>query len=253
MIILKSKREIEIMREAGAILYEVMNELKEMVKEGVSAFELDKFAEEKITSLGAIPAFKNYRGYPYSICISINDEVIHGFPVKEKIFKNGDLVSLDLGLMYKGYYSDMAYTIPVGEIDEEKRKMLEIGERVLYKAISLAQVGNRIGDISNTIETISKRFGYSVVKEFIGHGIGRKLHEEPEVPNFGSKDSGPYLKEGMTFAIEPMICMGSGEVYVDKDGWTVKTKDGKPSVHFEHTIAITKNGPIILTSPEEIR
>lgn len=253
MIILKSKREIEIMREAGVILYEVMNELKEMVKEGTSALELDKFAEEKISSFGAVPAFKGYRGYPFSICVSVNEEVIHGFPVKEKIFKNGDLVSLDLGLMYKGYYSDMAYTVPVGEIDEEKRKILEIGERVLYKAISMAQIGNRIGDISNTIETVSKRFGYSVVKEFIGHGIGRKLHEEPEVPNFGNKDSGPYLKEGMTFAIEPMICMGSGEVYVDKDGWTVKTKDGKPSVHFEHTIAITKNGPLILTSPEEIR
>ncbi len=253
MIILKSKREIEIMREAGVILYEVMNELKEMVKEGISALELDRFAEEKISSFSAVPAFKGYRGYPYSICVSVNEEVIHGFPVKEKIFKNGDLVSLDLGLMYKGYYSDMAYTVPVGEIDEEKRKILEIGERVLYIAISMAQVGNRIGDISNTIETVSKRFGYSVVKDFIGHGIGRKLHEEPEVPNFGSKEYGPYLKEGMTFAIEPMICMGSGDVYVDKDGWTVKTKDGKSSVHFEHTIAITKNGPMILTSPEEIR
>ena len=253
MIILKSKREIEIMREAGIILYEIMNQLKEMVKEGVSAFELNKFAEETIISFGAVPAFKGYRGYPYSICISVNEEVIHGFPIKEKVFKNGDLVSLDLGLMYRGYYSDMAFTVPVGKIDEEKKKLIEFGERVLYKAISMAQIGNRIGDISNTIEINSKSFGYSVVKEFIGHGIGRKLHEEPEVPNFGEKNSGPYLKEGMTFAIEPMICMGSGEVYVDKDGWTVKTKDGKPSVHFEHTIAITKNGPIILTSPEEIR
>ncbi|MCX8095660.1 MAG: type I methionyl aminopeptidase [Caldisericia bacterium] len=253
MIILKSKREIEIMREAGIILYEVMKELKEMVKEGVSASELDKFAEERITSFGAVPAFKGYRGYSYSVCVSINDEVIHGLPIKDKIFKDGDLVSIDLGLIYKGYYSDMAYTFPVGDIDKEKRKLLEIGEKILYKAISMAQIGNRIGDISNTIETLSKRFGYSVVKEFIGHGIGRKLHEEPEVPNFGTKDSGPYLKEGMTFAIEPMICMGIGEVFIDKDRWTVKTKDGKPSVHFEHSIAITNNGPIILTSAEEIR
>jgi len=253
MIILKSKKEIEIMREAGIILYNIMSELKEMVKEGVSAFELDKFAEDRIKFFGAVPAFKGYRGYPYTICCSINDEVIHGFPLKEKIFKNGDLVSLDLGLMYKGYYSDMAYTVPVGEVDEEKRRLLETGERILYKAISKAVIGNRIGDISNTIETLSKENGYSVVKEFIGHGIGRKLHEEPEVPNFGIKESGAYLKEGMTFAIEPMVCMGSGEVYIEKDGWTVKTKDGKPSVHFEHTIAVTKSGPLILTSFEEIR
>lgn len=253
MIILKSKKEIEIMREAGILLYNIMSDLKEMVKEGVSAFELDKFAEDRIKSFGAVPAFKGYRGYPYTICCSINDEVIHGFPLKEKIFKNGDLVSLDLGLMYKGYYSDMAYTVPVGEVDEEKRRLLETGERILYKAISKAVIGNRIGDISNTIETLSKENGYSVVKEFIGHGIGRKLHEEPEVPNFGIKESGAYLKEGMTFAIEPMVCMGSGEVYIEKDGWTVKTKDGKPSVHFEHTIAVTKSGPLILTSFEEIR
>ncbi|MBC7194473.1 MAG: type I methionyl aminopeptidase [Caldisericia bacterium] len=253
MIILKSNREIEIMREAGTILYEVMNGLKEKVKEGVSANELDSYAEERINSFGATPAFKGYRGYPYTICVSVNDEVIHGFPVKEKIFKNGDLVSLDLGLMYKGYYSDMAYTVPVGDIDEEKKRLLEIGERILYAAISMAKVGMRVGNISSTIENLSKRYGYSVVKEFIGHGIGRKLHEEPEVPNFGSENSGAILKEGMTIAIEPMICMGSGEVFIDKDGWTVKTKDKMPSVHFEHTVAITKNGPLILTSPEEIR
>ncbi len=253
MIILKSNREIEIMREAGMILYEVMNGLKEKVKEGVSASELDSYAEDKINSFGATPAFKGYRGYPYTICVSVNDEVIHGFPIKEKIFKNGDLVSLDLGLMYKGYYSDMAYTVPVGDIDLEKKRLLEIGERVLYAAISMAKVGMRVGNISSTIENLSKKHGYSVVKEFIGHGIGRKLHEEPEVPNFGSENSGVILKEGMTIAIEPMICMGSGEVFVDRDGWTVKTKDKKPSVHFEHTVAITKNGPLILTSPEEIR
>jgi len=253
MIILKSNREIEIMREAGAILYKVMNNLKKMVKEGVSANQINSLAEEMIVSYGATPAFKGYRGYPYSICVSVNEEVIHGFPVKEKIFKNGDIVSLDLGLMYKGYYSDMAYTIPVGEVDEEKKRLLEVGERVLYSAISMAKIGMRIGNISSTIENLSKRYGYSVVKEFIGHGIGRKLHEEPEVPNFGSENSGAVLKEGMTIAIEPMICMGRGEVFVDKDGWTVKTKDNKPAVHFEHTVAITKNGPLILTSPEEIR
>jgi len=197
------------------------------------------------------PAFKGYRGYPYSVCVSINDEVIHGFPIKEKVFKEGDVVSIDIGIIYKGYYSDMAYTVPVGDVDDKKRKLLEIGEKILFQGISEAIIGNRIGNISNAIETNTLKNGYSVVKDFIGHGIGRKLHEEPEVPNFGSKDNGPILKDGMVIAIEPMICMGKGEVYVTNDGWTVKTKDREISVHFEHTVAITENGPLILTLPDE--
>ncbi|RLD15018.1 MAG: type I methionyl aminopeptidase [Caldiserica bacterium] len=253
MIILKSKAEIEIMRRAGMLLSEVMEELKKMVKEGVSAYKLNEFAEKKIRSLNAEPAFKGYRGYPYTLCVSVNSEVVHGFPSKEKVFKDGDLVSLDIGLKYKGYYSDMAFTVPVGEIDKKKRKLLEVGERALYLGISKAKVGNRRGVISNAIEEFVKENGFSVVKEYVGHGIGRSLHEDPQVPNFGDRSEGPVLKEGMTIAIEPMICIGSGKTKVEDDGWTAKTVDDGPCVHFEHTIAITAKGPLILTVPEEVR
>ncbi|RLD14969.1 MAG: type I methionyl aminopeptidase [Caldiserica bacterium] len=253
MIILKSKAEIEIMRRAGMLLAEVMEELKKMVKEGVSAYKLNEFAEKKIRSLNAEPAFKGYRGYPYTLCVSVNSEVVHGFPSKEKVFKDGDLVSLDIGLKYKGYYSDMAFTVPVGEIDKKKRKLLEVGERALYLGISKAKVGNRRGVISNAIEEFVKENGFSVVKEYVGHGIGRSLHEDPQVPNFGDRSEGPVLKEGMTIAIEPMICIGSGKTKVEDDGWTAKTVDDGPCVHFEHTIAITAKGPLILTVPEEVR
>lgn len=241
------------MREGGVILYEILFNLLKQTKEGQNSSYLNTYAEEMIYKYNATPAFKGYRGFPFSICVSVNDEVIHGFPVKEKIFNNGDLVSIDIGINYKGYFVDMAYTIPVGEIDEEKKKLLDTGEKTLYQAISKAVIGNRVGNISNTIETNALNNGFSVVKDYIGHGIGRKLHEEPQVPNFGSPQNGSLLKEGMTIAIEPMICMGSGDVYVAKDGWTVKTRDGKPSVHFEHTIAITENGPLILTLPGEVR
>ncbi|MBP7139373.1 MAG: type I methionyl aminopeptidase [Caldisericia bacterium] len=251
MIILKSKREIEIMREGGTILYNILCDLLKEVKEGVESSYIDILAEKLMESYNVKPAFKGYRGYPYSVCVSINDEVIHGFPIKEKVFKEGDVVSIDIGIIYKGYYSDMAYTVPVGDVDDKKRKLLEIGEKILFQGISEAIIGNRIGNISNAIETNTLKNGYSVVKDFIGHGIGRKLHEEPEVPNFGSKDNGPILKDGMVIAIEPMICMGKGEVYVTNDGWTVKTKDREISVHFEHTVAITENGPLILTLPDE--
>jgi len=251
MIILKSKREIEIMREGGTILYNILYDLLKEVKEGVESSYIDILAEKLIESYNVKPAFKGYRGYPYSVCVSINDEVIHGFPIKEKVFKEGDVVSIDIGIIYKGYYSDMAYTVPVGDVDDKKRKLLETGEKILFQGISEAIIGNRIGNISNAIETNALKNGYSVVKDFIGHGIGRKLHEEPEVPNFGPKDSGPILKDGMVIAIEPMICMGKGEVYVTNDGWTVKTRDREISVHFEHTVAITENGPLILTLPDE--
>lgn len=251
MIILKSKREIEIMREGGTILYNILCDLLKEVKEGVEPSYIDIIAEKLMESYNVKPAFKGYRGYPYSVCVSINDEVIHGFPIKEKVFKEGDVVSIDIGIIYEGYYSDMAYTVPVGDVDDKKRKLLETGEKILFQGISEVIIGNRIGNISNAIETNALKNGYSVVKDFIGHGIGRKLHEEPEVPNFGSKDNGPILEDGMVIAIEPMICMGKGEVYVTNDGWTVKTKDREISVHFEHTVAITENGPLILTLPDE--
>lgn len=253
MIILKSKREIEIMRQGGIILNRILENLIENVKEGVKASLLNSLAEKLMEEYNVLPAFKNYRGYPYSVCVSVNDEVIHGFPKEDKIFKEGDLVSIDIGIKYKDYYLDMAYTVPVKNVTEEERKLLDVGEKTLYQAIKEAKIGNRVGNISNTIETNATKNGYSVVKAYIGHGVGRKLHEEPEVPNFGPKENGPFLKEGMTIAIEPMICLGSGEVYVDKDGWTVKTKDKKSSVHFEHSVAITENGPLILTLPGEVR
>jgi len=239
------------MRKGGTILYNILCDLLKEVKEGVESSYIDILAEKLMESYNVKPAFKGYRGYPYSVCVSINDEVIHGFPIKEKVFKEGDVVSIDIGIIYEGYYSDMAYTVPVGDVDDKKRKLLETGEKILFQGISEVIIGNRIGNISNAIETNALKNGYSVVKDFIGHGIGRKLHEEPEVPNFGSKDNGPILKDGMVIAIEPMICMGKGEVYVTNDGWTVKTKDREISVHFEHTVAITENGPLILTLPDE--
>lgn len=253
MIILKSRNEIEIMREAGKLLSEVMEELKDIVKEGVSANRLDEFAEKRIRGFNAEPAFKGYRGYPFTLCVSVNSEVVHGFPLKEKVFREGDLVSLDIGLKYKGYFSDMAFTVPVGKIDEEKKRLLEVGERALYIGISKARIGTRRGEISNAIEKFVKNNGFSVVKEYVGHGIGRSLHEDPQIPNFGNKNEGPVLKEGITIAIEPMICMGSGVTKVVEDGWTARTIDDGPCVHFEHTIAVTQRGPLILTVPEEVR
>ena len=252
MIILKSEREIELIREACKIVSATLSALKNIVKPGVTTKELDKFADEFIRKRNAKPAFKGYKGYPASLCTSINEVVIHGIPANIKL-KEGDIISLDIGVFYKGYYGDAAITLPVGEIDNEKRKLLKVTEEALYKGIDKARQGNRLYDISHAIQEWVEKNGFSVVREFVGHGIGRALHEDPPVPNFGSQGKGPRLKKGMTLAIEPMVNAGTHKVKILKDKWTAITLDGKPSCHFEHTIAITDSYPEILTLLNESR
>jgi len=246
MIILKSEREIELIREACKIVSATLSALKDIVKPGVTTKELDNFADEFVRKRHAEPAFKGYRGYPASLCTSINEVVIHGIPSNTKL-KEGDIISLDIGVFYKGYYGDAAITLPVGEIDDEKKKLLKVTEEALYKGIDKARQGNRLYDISHAIQEWVEKNGFSVVREFVGHGIGKSLHEDPPIPNFGSKGKGPRLKKGMTLAIEPMVNAGTHKAKILKDKWTAVTLDGKPSCHFEHTIAITDSYPDILT------
>ncbi len=247
MISIKSKREIEIMRDANRIVRDALLMAKEMVKPGISTGEVDKKIEEFIIKAGAKPAFKGYYDYPAASCISINEKVIHGIPSFKEIIKEGDIVSIDVGSFYNGYYGDSAITVPVGEISEEAKKLLEVTRKALYIGIEQAVPGNRVYDISYAIQTFVESNGMSVVREFTGHGIGTHLHEKPDVPNWGVKGTGPLLKEGMTIAIEPMVNLGTYKVKILSDGWTVVTADGKLSAHFEHTIAITSNGPDILS------
>lgn len=225
----------------------VLEELKTYIKEGLTTKQIEQFIESLIFKMGGIPAFKGYRGYPASACISINEQVVHGIPSEKVFVKEGDIVSVDVGVLYENFYGDAAYTYPVGKITEEAKKLLEITEEALYKGIAEARIGNRIGDISNAIQRHVESHGFSVVRAFVGHGIGRSLHEEPQIPNFGTKGTGPKLKKGMTLAIEPMVNAGTHEVKILSDGWTAVTKDGCLSAHFEHTIAITENEPEILT------
>lgn len=246
MIILKSDRELAYMRDAGKIVAETLVEVKKAAKPGVSTLELDRIAEEYIRSRGAIPTFKGYNGFPGNICASINEQVVHGIPGLKKL-KNGDNVSIDIGAVINGYNGDAAITIAVGEVDAEMQKLLDVTEQSLYKGIEKAMAGNRLGDISHAIQAYVEDYGYGVVRDYVGHGIGRKMHEDPQVPNYGHPGRGPRLKSGMTLAIEPMINLGTHEVKTLDDGWTVVTADGKPSAHFEHTIAITDGKPEILT------
>jgi len=246
MIILKSEREIQYLREAGKIVAAALREVKQAVKPGVTTLELDQIAEKYIRSCGAVPAFKGYRGFPGSICASVNEEVVHGIPGLRKL-KNGDTISIDIGAVINGYYGDAAITVPVGEIDPEVQLLLDVTEQALYKGIEQAVVGNRLSDISHAIQVHAEKHGFSVVRDFVGHGIGRKMHEDPQIPNYGPPGHGPRLKAGMTLAIEPMINMGTFEVETLEDNWTVVTADGKRSAHFEHTIVITPDGPEILT------
>jgi methionyl aminopeptidase len=248
VIQIKSQREIELMREAGHILEMTRQMLKSHIKPGVSTYQLDQLAYEFITSLGATPSFKGYHGFPGSICASINEVVVHGIPSKDKILKEGDIISIDLGVNYKGYHADSAVTYPVGEVKEEIKKLLEITEQSLYVGLSQAKPGNHVSDISHAIEAFIKPYGYGIVEEFTGHGIGRELHEEPFVPNFGKPKEGPILKPGMTFCVEPMINLGTKHVRVLNDNWTTVTQDKKPSAHFEHMIVITDTGYDILTT-----
>jgi len=246
VIILKSPREIEQLKIANAIAAEVLERLKEGVKPGVATQDLDGIAEETILSKGASPAFKGYRGYPKSICASINEEIVHGIPGQRRL-KEGDIVSLDVGVNYQGYYGDAAISLPVGDLDPAARKLLEVTEKALYIGIDMAKVGNRLFDISYAIQQWVEKHGFSVVRDFVGHGIGKNLHEDPQIPNFGSPHQGPRLEKGMVFALEPMVNEGTYEVRILSDGWTVVTADGKRSAHFEHTIAILDGGAQILS------
>ena len=247
MINIRSPREIEQLRKANAIVAEVFQRLEGKVIPGVTTQELDQIAEEYIRSRGAVPAFKGYRGFPATLCTSINEEVVHGIPGQRKL-KEGDLVSLDVGVIRNGYFGDAAVTLPVGEVDPEARRLIEVTERALFIGIEKTKAGNRLFDISSAIQQWVESNGFSVVRDFVGHGIGKSLHEEPQIPNFGSPHQGPRLAKGMVFALEPMVNEGTYEVKVLSDAWTVITADGKRSAHFEHTIAITDGGPEILSA-----
>jgi len=246
VIIIKSPREIEQLKKSNTIVAEVFLELRKMVAPGMTTQDLDRMAEEIILSKGAIPAFKGYRNYPATLCVSINEEVVHGIPGPRKL-KEEDIVSIDVGVNLNGYFGDAAITLPVGEVDQGAKRLLEVTEKALHIGIETARVGNRLHDISHAIQKCVEAKGFSVVREFVGHGIGKNLHEEPQVPNFGSPGQGPRLEKGMVFALEPMVNEGSYEVRILSDGWTVVTADGKRSAHFEHTIAITDGNAEILS------
>jgi len=247
VIIIKSRDEIKKMAKASEIVAEALTVIRSVVAPDVTTKELERIAEEVIRSRGGRPAFKGYRGYPASICTSVNSEIVHGIPSDEVLLHEGDIVSVDLGVIYKGYIGDAAVTLPVGRISEETGRLLDITEQALYEGIGKAVPGNRVSDISNAIQRFVESNGYSVVRAFVGHGVGRSLHEEPQIPNFGPPGKGPVLKEGMTLAIEPMVNEGSYRVTILADGWTAKTADGKLSAHFEHTVLVTKDKPRILT------
>lgn len=247
MIILKSQQEIAKMAYAGRIVAEALEGLRNLVKPGITTLELDKFTEEFLRKKGARPAFKGYRDYPATICASINNQVVHGIPSDKAALKNGDIVSIDIGAEIDGFYGDAAITLPVGEISAEAGRLLKITEIALYEGIKMAVAGRRLSDISNAVQSCVEASGYSVVRDFVGHGIGQSLHEEPQIPNFGRAGQGPRLKTGMTLAIEPMVNMGRWEIQILEDNWTAVTKDGSLSAHFEHTIVVTDNAPEILT------
>ncbi len=246
MITLKSDRELLYMRDAGKVVAGAHQEVAKAVREGVTTGELDKIAEDYIVSQGAKPSFKGYYGFPASICASVNEQVVHGFPGLRRL-KNGDIISIDIGAELNGYHGDAAVTLPVGEIDQEVERLLNVTKESLSKGIEQAVIGNRLSDISHAIQKHVETNGFSVVRDYVGHGIGRNMHEDPQVQNFGMPGRGPRLKHGMVLAIEPMVNLGTYEVETLSDNWTVVTKDKKPSAHFEHTVAITENGPEILT------
>jgi len=248
MIHLKTDEEIELLRENNILVSETLAEVGRHIRPGVSTKELDKIAEDFIRSHGAVPAFLGYEGYPGSLCISVNEEVVHGIPSAKVVLKEGDMVSVDCGTFMKGFVGDSAYTFAVGEVGEEVRRLMEVTKEALYKGTEQAKAGNRVGDISAAVQEYAESFGYGVVRELEGHGLGRKMHEAPGVPNYGARGRGPLLKEGMVICIEPMITMGKKAVVFDEeDGWTVRTRDRKPAAHYEFAVAIRKNGPDVLT------
>jgi methionyl aminopeptidase len=247
MINLKSPREIETMKGASRIVAEILLELKGNIREGATTADMDRMAEELTLKKKAKPAFKGYRGFPASLCISVNDEVVHGIPSAKRVLKSGDVVGLDFGVIYEGYYGDSAMTVPIGTISPEVAKLVKVTEECLYMAIEKAVPGNHIADISAAVQIHAEANKFGIVRDFCGHGIGRSLHEDPPVLNYVQNGKGPKIKPGLVLAIEPMINMGTDKVKVLDDGWTVITADGKPSAHFEHTIAVTPDGPVILT------
>ena len=246
MIVCKSPAEIEKMRAASALVAEVLGELAAMVAPGVSSLDLDAVAERMVRAAGAEPAFKGYRGYPNTLCTSVNEQVIHGIPSKRPLVE-GDIISIDMGVKMGGFYGDSALTVPVGRISDEAARLLRVTQESLEKGIEQVRLGGRVSDIGHAIQAHVEAHGFSVVREFVGHGIGASLHEEPQIANYGEPGRGPRLAEGMTLAIEPMVNAGKPAVKMLSDGWTAVTRDGSLSAHFEHTVAVTKNGPLVLT------
>lgn len=243
---IKTPQEIAQLRKAGQILAAIVQKLKCSLTSGMMTRDIDRLAEEIIQSYQVIPAFKGYRGFPGCVCVSVNEEIVHGIP-GERVISDGDIVSIDVGIIYEGFYSDTATTVPVGKIDPNLARLMKVTEESLYQGIQQARVGNHLSDISHAVQTYVEKNGFSIVREFVGHGIGRNLHEEPEIPNFGPPHAGPVLEEGMVFAIEPMVNVGTWRTRINPDGWTVVTEDGKASAHFEHCIVVTNLGPQILT------
>ncbi|MCX8159394.1 MAG: type I methionyl aminopeptidase [Candidatus Saccharicenans sp.] len=246
MIIYKSEAEIEMMRKSSQIVARILSELREMIRPGLETRELDSYAEDRARQLGAVPAFKGYRGYPASLCVSVNEEIVHGIPSSRRL-QEGDIVSLDFGVIYEGFYGDAALTVPVGQVSNLARKLIEVAERAFYRGLEELKIGNRLSDVSAAIQQEVEGAGFSVIRAFVGHGIGRNLHEEPQLPNFGLPGHGPRLKKGLTLAIEPMIAAGHWEVEVLNDGWTAVTRDRSLSAHYEHTVALTDRGVEILS------
>jgi methionyl aminopeptidase len=248
----KTNAEIELMRESSLLVGKAIAEVAKAIKPGVTTKQLDIIAEKFIAQNNAVPSFKNYKGFPYTACISVNDAVVHGFPNDEPL-KEGDVISVDVGVYKNGYHGDSAYTFAIGNPGDEVLKLMKVTKESLYKGVEKAVAGNRVGDIAFAVQDYTeKKHGYGVVRELVGHGLGKKLHEDPQVPNYGKRGSGPKLKEGLTIAIEPMINMGVKDVVYDEDGWTVRTKDKKVSAHYEHTVCVQKGKPDILSSFEEI-
>ena len=252
MIFVKTAEEIELLRESNQLVGKTLGELAKHIRPGISTLELDRIAEEFICSHGALPGFKGYGGFPNTLCISVNDVVVHGIPSAKCILKEGDIVSVDCGTLKNGFYGDSAYTFEVGEVSEEVRKLLRVTKESLYKGIEKVMAGMRIGDIGHAVQSWCEASGFSVVREMVGHGVGRDLHEEPQVPNYGRQGQGVKLQEGMVIAIEPMINLGKRYVFQDNDGWTIRKRDKKPAAHFEHTVAVGKKGADILSTFEFI-
>jgi methionyl aminopeptidase len=251
MVICKSSAEIEKMHKAGLIVWGALEAMRAMARPGISTMELDEFAEDYTAQHDATPAFKGYRGYPGSVCTSVNEEVVHGIPSSTRHLRAGDILSLDFGVELDGYFADAALTVPVGSVAPVREKLLRVTRESLERAIEKVRPGNRLGDVSAAVQQWVEKNGYSVVREFVGHGIGTRMHEDPQIPNYGPAGQGPRLQEGMVLAIEPMVNVGSPAVKVLDDQWTAVTEDGSDSAHFEHTVAVTSNGPWILTRPKE--